>query len=137
VPNLHRPKCRLSARSRPTEISSHRAPSSSIFYSTKCSSASPRISTERCEKARSWAKRLSGSGRADEKITLFSVLLEVHPELRIRPILIGVGAQILLDIRTGEEMTIAGLERQFAIHEKARPNEVQFVAEVPLGIVRP
>ena len=40
----------------------------------------------------------------------FSILLEVHPELSIRPILIGAGAQVLLDIRAGEEVTIAGLE---------------------------
>ena len=40
----------------------------------------------------------------------FSILLEVHPELSIRPILIGAGAQVLLDILAGKEVTIAGLE---------------------------
>ena len=41
---------------------------------------------------------------------LFSILLEVHPELGIRPILIGAGAQVLLDILAGEEVAIASLE---------------------------
>ena len=40
-------------------------------------------------------KRVStGRGGAGEKIGFFSVLREVHPELRIRPILIGAGAQV-------------------------------------------
>ena len=38
-------------------------------------------------------------------------LLEVHPELSIGPILIGAGAQVLLDIVAGEEVPIACLER--------------------------
>ena len=38
------------------------------------------------------------------------LLLEVHPELGISPILIGLGAQVLLDIVAGEEVPIAGLE---------------------------
>ena len=41
---------------------------------------------------------------------LFSILLEVHPEVGIRPILIGAGAQVLRDVRAGEEVAIAGLE---------------------------
>lgn len=40
----------------------------------------------------------------------FNILLEVHPELGIGPILIGAGAQVLLDIVAGEEVPIAGLE---------------------------
>ena len=42
--------------------------------------------------------------------TLSTACLEVHPELRISPILIGLGAQVLLDIGAGEEVPIAGLE---------------------------
>ena len=49
-------------------------------------------------------------GWAGEKSDFFSVLLEVEPELSIAEILIGAGAQVLLDIRAGEEVTIAGLE---------------------------
>jgi len=41
----------------------------------------------------------------------FSILpLEVHPELGIRPILIGAGAQVLLNIGAGEEVPIASLK---------------------------
>ena len=40
----------------------------------------------------------------------FNILLKVHPELGIGPILIGFGAQVLLDIFAGEEVPIAGLE---------------------------
>ena len=60
----------------------------------------------------------------------FSVLLllEVHPELGIGPILIGAGAQVLRDIPAGEDMAIIGLEGQLAIQGKVRPNDVQFVA---------
>ncbi len=53
---------------------------------------------------------LTDSTQDAQKGILFSVLLEVHPELNIRPILIGAGAQVLLDIRAGEEVAIAGLE---------------------------
>ena len=69
----------------------------------------------------------------------FSVLLllEVHPELSIRPILIGAGTQVLRDISAGEEVPIASLERQLAVHEKARPNDIYFVTEMPLVIIRP
>src|SRR6185295_2344420 len=62
--------------------------------------------------------------------------LEVHPELGIGPILIGAGAQVLLDIGAGEEVPIASLEGYLAIHEKMRPNDIQFVADVPRGVVR-
>jgi len=39
-----------------------------------------------------------------------SILLEVHPELGIGPILVDAGTKVLRDIRAGEEVTIAGLE---------------------------
>jgi hypothetical protein len=41
---------------------------------------------------------------------LLRLLLEIHPELSIGPILIGAGTQVLLDIVAGEEVPIAGLE---------------------------
>ena len=67
----------------------------------------------------------------------FSILLEVYPELSISPVLTSVGAQIFLDIVAGEYMAIDRLKRQLAIHEQVRPREVHFVADMPLGVVRP
>ena len=67
----------------------------------------------------------------------FSILLKIDPELEIRPILIGVGAQVLRDIAAGKYVTVGRLEGQFSIHEHVRPNEVQFVADVPLVVIRP
>ena len=68
----------------------------------------------------------------------FSVLLllEVHPELRISPTLIGAGAQVLRNIPAGEEVRIGRLEGHLAIHEHVRPYDIQLVADVPLGVVR-
>jgi len=66
----------------------------------------------------------------------FSILLEIHPELDIGPVLIGAGAQVLRDIPAGEHVAIDRLEGQLAIHEKVRPSEVHFVADVPLVVVR-
>ena len=66
----------------------------------------------------------------------FSILLEVHPELSIRPTLIGAGAQVIHDIPAGEKMSIGCLEGHLAIHEHVRPHDIQLVADVPLGVVR-
>ena len=61
-------------------------------------------------------------------------LLEVHPELDIGPLLIDAGAQVLLDISAGEQMAIGRLEGQLAVHKHVRPGEVDFVADVRLGV---
>jgi len=63
--------------------------------------------------------------------------LEICPELDIGPVLTGAGAQVLFDIPTAKEVTIASLEGQLAVHEKARPNDIYFVTEMPLVVVRP
>src|SRR5688572_11623617 len=52
--------------------------------------------------------------------SLFQHLLEVHPELSIRPILIGAAAQVHRGIPAGEEMPIVSLERQLAVHDMKR-----------------
>ena len=49
----------------------------------------------------------------------FSILLEINPELEIHPVLIGVGAQVLLDIRPGKHMAIDRMERQLPLHTRA------------------
>ena len=64
------------------------------------------------------------------------LLLEIHPELEIRPVLIGASTQILLDIRPGEHMAIDRLEGQLAVHKHVRPRDVYFVADVSLVVVR-
>ena len=40
----------------------------------------------------------------------FSILLEIHPELEIRPVLIGASTQVLLDIGPGKHMAIDRLK---------------------------
>jgi len=71
-----------------------------------------------------------------DRLADFSIiLLEIYPELSIGPILIGAGAQVLLDIPAGEYVAIGHLEGQHAIHEHVCPNDIHFVADVPLGIV--
>ena len=67
---------------------------------------------------------------------VFNILLEVHPELDIRPILIRTGAQVLRDIPVGEYVAIDRLKGQLAVHKHVRPGKVYFVADVPLGVVR-
>ena len=67
----------------------------------------------------------------------FSILpLEVHPELEIRPILVSLGTQVLLDIGPGKQMAIDRLEGQLAVHKHVCPGKVYFVADVPRGVVR-
>ena len=82
--------------------------------------------------------RAQGTHRAIPPLLagFFNILLEVHPELDIGPVLIGAGAQVLRDIPAGEHVAIDRLEGQLAIHEQVRPSEVHFVADVPLVVVR-
>ncbi len=56
------------------------------------------------------ASRRVRAGLVSRAGFLSILLLGVHPELGIGPILIGAGARVLLDIRAGKEVTIAGLE---------------------------
>ena len=65
----------------------------------------------------------------------FNILLEIDPELCIRPILIGIGTQVLLDICPGKQMAIHRLKGQLAVHKQVRPGKVYFVADMPRGIV--
>jgi hypothetical protein len=56
-------------------------------------------------------RMLSLSKRREDELTgFFTILLEVHPELGISPILIGASTQVLRNIPAGKEVTIAGLE---------------------------
>jgi len=82
--------------------------------------------------------RAQGTHRAIPPLlaALFSILLEIHPELDIGPVLIGAGAQVLRDIPAGEHVAIDRLEGQLAIHKQVRPSEVHFFADVPLVVVR-
>jgi len=65
------------------------------------------------------------------------LLLEVHPELDVAPLLIGAGTQVLFDVRTGKHVPIGSLESQLAIHHHVGPAEVQFISDVLLGIACP
>ena len=76
-------------------------------------------------------------GRLGDPIPPFSAgLLAVHPELEIRPVLIGVGAQVLLDIRPGTQMAIDRLKGQLPVHKHLRTSKVYFVADVSRVVVR-
>ena len=62
--------------------------------------------------------------------------LEIHPELDIAPLLIVARTQVVMDVRTGPQIAVGGLESQLAVHHHVGPGEVQFISDMLLGIVR-
>ncbi len=100
-----------------------------------------KVRPARPQRAKTGRRTLSGYVEAlsDARTMLagfFSILLEIDPELEIRPILIGVGAQVLLDIGPGKQMAIDRLKGQLAVHKQVRPGHVYFVADMPRGVIR-
>ncbi len=77
----------------------------------------------------------AGGGLGYPHPPFFNILLKVDSVLRIRPILIGIGAQVLLDIGPGKQMAIHRLKGQLAVHKEVRPGKVYFVADMPRGVV--
>ena len=62
--------------------------------------------------------------------------LKVDPQLGVGPVLTdGSTAQVVGNIRTGEQMTITGLKSDHATHKEMGPHNIDFVADVGRGVI--